>query len=128
MITLSLYLATALLIATKILDGWTTHARLSDIHQELNGPFRWLMKRIGVQAAIGVNVLLASAIGLMVLWGALQASRLEQIAILAGLLLLSGIQAQVAYHNWTGYSNGLLRRLAVTYVWLSAQGRRIRFK
>ncbi len=128
MITLSLYLATALLIATKIMDGWTTHARLRDVQQELNGPFRWLMKQIGVQAAIGVNVLLGSAFGLIVLWGALRASRLEQIATLAGLLLISGMQAQVAYHNWTGYSNGLLRRLAVSYVWISAQSRRIRFK
>jgi hypothetical protein len=112
--TIFIALTCFLLLLTKYLDCVTTLRRIKSPHQERNRLARTLMLKYGIQKVVwGIMGLTILIVGLSVLLLFTLYNHISfQISFIVLGFLISIIQGSVAYFNYTGSSNYIIRLLS----------------
>lgn len=110
---------TVFLVVTKLMDVLSTLKRISPTNPELNPLARWLMNKVGMRPAIWLVFTLVVIIIGVATWIAFDVDGLFQIVFIVGGMLVSIIQAAVAYANWTQRPNFITRKVLTWFDVLS---------
>jgi len=100
-----IFLASLILVLTKLVDILSTLQKISEIREEANPLARRFMSRIGHRKAIWIVFLLAIGIIVVSTVIALRGGLVMQILFLIAAILISLIQGAVALSNWQGKDN-----------------------
>ncbi len=110
---------TVFLVVTKLMDVLSTLKRISPTNPELNPLARWLMNKVGMRPAIWLVFTLVVIIIGVATWIAFDVDGFFQIVFIVGGMVVSLIQAAVAYANWTQRPNFITRKVLTWFDVLS---------
>ena len=109
-------LTAALLVLTKLLDGWTTLRLIGCPRQETNPRARRWMERFGVRQTVWAVVVLALAI---IATSTVAVAVIDRtwvdVSYVALGLAVAAIQGAVAHTNYTGRWNVVTRRVLLIH-------------
>jgi len=110
-----IWLVTALLSGTKLVDVISTLKRINHPESETNPFARRIMKCVGMKPAILLFFLIAIGIILSAGLLALRGGLFAQITFISTGIFISIVQGAVAHANWFGIDNGITSLVRKTH-------------